>query len=145
MIDIVDVAPGVIAGVRRKAAWGELSAHIRAGLDQVWPVLRAAGVAVGYNIVVYRDARSDGCDLEIGVELRGPFTPAGGVEPMPTPSGRAIHYAYVGPYSGLGVAHDAIIAYAKAHGYAAAPYWEVYGDWAEDASQLRTDVYRLIP
>jgi hypothetical protein len=24
------------------------------------------------------------------------------------------------------------------------PYWEVYGDWEEDPSKLRTDVYYLL-
>jgi len=47
--------------------------------------------------------------------------------------------------NGLGATHNAVRRWAAAEGVELSDVVvEVYGDWVEDASQLRTDVYHLL-
>ena len=54
---------------------------------------------------------------------------------------------HVGPYSGLGAAHDAVIRWCQDHRRTrAGVWWEVYGDWHEDPAELETEIhYALLP
>jgi effector-binding domain-containing protein len=146
VIDIVEMPETVLASVRARVAWPELPRAIRAGLDRVWAFLRTAPVRpAGHNVCVYRAPAPDGIELEAGVQVSGPFEGAGGVACSATPSGRAAHIVHLGRYEDLGAASDALAEFCRARG-AGVPVvvWEVYGDWAEDPAQLRTDVYQLL-
>ena len=56
---------------------------------------------------------------------------------------------HLGPYDGLGRAHEAIRQWCQAHGHRpAGPTWEIYGHWQPDwdhhPSRIRTDVFHLL-
>lgn len=147
-IQIVEAAPTVLASVQKRVAWRQLPVEIPRLLDQVWAFLRADGAPVrpaGHNVCVYRRADAEGCELEAGVQVSGPFADAGAVRCSSTPSGRAVSTVHMGDYAKLGAATDALLAHCRAHGLVATgPGWEVYGDWSEDPAEQRTDVFFAI-
>jgi effector-binding domain-containing protein len=143
-IDVLDVQAHALVSIKRRVAWPELGAQIRARLDVVWPFIRANRLAFGHNVCVYRDADARGCELECGVQIRSPFEPDGEIVRGETPSGRAAHVTHRGPYHELGRANDALDARFHVEGWRGGPSWEVYGDHVDDESQLVTEVYRLI-
>jgi len=145
MIEIVAVPPSTLAGITRRTTWSEIPAAIKSALDVVWPVLRAQKAKTNHNVVVYREPGPDGVTLDIGVQVIGAFEPTSDVAAIAAPAGRAAHVVRLGPYSELGKAHDAVTAYCNENGHRPGVHWEVYGDWTDDVTQLRTDVYRLVP
>jgi effector-binding domain-containing protein len=132
-----------IAVIRRQAKASELSRIVPECCGLVWNEVRAQQAKAGRNIAVYWDGS---IRLEVGVELLGPFTEHGEVVLSATPAGAAASATHIGPYSGLGVAHEAIHQWCKANNHTlAGPSWEIYGhwqpEWNTDPSQIRTDVY----
>jgi len=66
-----------------------------------------------------------------------------------TPAGTVASVVHMGPYGGLGAAHEAIRRWsAETNQRLAGPKWEIYGHWQQawdaDPSQIRTDVCYLI-
>src|SRR5262249_9197870 len=84
-----------------------------------------------------------------GVELFGPFAEEGEVVRSATPAGPVAWTTHLGPYSGLGAAHDAVRQWCRANNRKlAGPNWEISGHWQSEwntnPSQIRTDVYYLL-
>jgi effector-binding domain-containing protein len=141
---IADFVPGRrVAVVRARLLWSELGTKLIPLLDRVYVAVRAGDVVqTGQNVFIYSDRSKDGVTVEAGVEVAAPFGPVGDVEYAETPAGEAAFARHVGPYSELGPTHEAIIEWCAAHGrQRTGVYWEVYGDWVEDASKLETDVF----
>jgi hypothetical protein len=148
-VSVEVVSPRILAAVNRRAAIAEIGAAWRPALDQVWAFLRTQpGLRTdGHNIFVYRhpDRRSDPMDVEFGVEVVREFAPSGQVRPVRTPAGTVATATHIGPYDGLGRAHDAIHAWAAAnHRAFAGTSWEIYGDWNDDPAELETTVMYLL-
>jgi effector-binding domain-containing protein len=133
-----------MAGVSAVADRGQLAQAIRAGLDKVWPVLRAGDYGkVGCNVVLYHPARDGRLSLCTGVRLHAPFPgEVGEVRPCETPAGEVAHVVYFGDYSKMLPAHQAAqeAALKSGRGLSGAS-WEVYGDWFDDWAKVRTDIY----
>jgi effector-binding domain-containing protein len=132
-----------VAVVRRQARAAELSRLVPECCGLVWNVVRAQHVPAGRHVAIYWDGT---IRLEVGVELHGPFVDHGQVVQSATPAGLVAFVAHLGPYSGLGAAHDAVRAWCKAHDHRlAGPSWEIYGhwlpEWNDDPSRIRTDVF----
>jgi effector-binding domain-containing protein len=132
-----------IAVIRRQAKPSELSRLVPECCGLVWNELRAQQVKAGRHIALYWDRT---IRLEVGVELLGPFTEHGEVVLSATPAGTVASATHIGPYSGLGVAHDAVHQWCRANNHSlAGPSWEIYGhwqpEWNNDPSLIRTDVY----
>ncbi|KAA6461305.1 GyrI-like domain-containing protein [Acidobacteria bacterium AB60] len=132
-----------LAAVRRQAKASELSRVVPECCGLVWNALRAQQVKAGRQVAVYWDST---IRLEVGVELLGPFEPAGEVVLSATPTGPAAFVTHYGPYGALGAAHQAIRRWCEAQGRApAGPNWEIYGHWQNawnaDPSLIRTDVF----
>ncbi len=138
-VDIVEVEPCQLAAVRAHWDRSSLPTLITSSLDQVYAFLATAPQLVrGQNVVVY-DTQMN---IEAGVEATGSFEPAGNVIRTATPSGRAARAMHRGPYNRIGGAHDAVHAWCRAHGHKLTGIsWEVYGDWAENESDLTTEVF----
>jgi effector-binding domain-containing protein len=99
----------------------------------------------GHNVFLYRDGSRDGVSVEIGVEVASAFDGVDSVVHSMAPGGEVVSTVHVGPYSALGGAHDAIIAWCWERGLdRAGVWWELYGDWHEDVSRLQTEVYYLL-
>jgi effector-binding domain-containing protein len=145
-IRVVDVEPTVLASTRQPVAWGGLSRVIMPELDRIYAFLKATGLApAGHNVCVYHQTTAEGCELEVGVQIAGPFEPRGGILCSTTPSGRAATTTHLGDYTRLPMIHEALTAFCLAKGHAhSGPAWDVYGDWSDDPAERRVDVYRLL-
>jgi effector-binding domain-containing protein len=139
-VERVEARP--LAVVRRTSSRKGLPRDIIAGLDVVWPVLRSQGVVTGQNVVIYRGGVGE---LEIGVEVPNGFDETAEVRRSATPAGDAVSATHWGEYSAMRPAYDAIQSWCDAHGRRGTGVsWEVYGDWADDPADLRTDIYVLL-
>ena len=141
-VHVVSEDPRPLAAVRATTTQGQLGTDIVRLLDLVWPVLRGQGAATGHNVVVYREARDGLLTVDVGVEVPSGFTASGQVQPAATPAGESVTTAHYGEYSELGRAYGAIERWCAEHQrQPSGVSWEVYGDWAEDPAQRRTDIY----
>jgi len=142
-IRIEAVAARPIAAARGQATPASLTTTIFELLDQVWPFLRRHKVPTGHNVVIYHDTVFN---IEAGVEVFGPLPAT--EEPVlasQTPAGRAATTTHWGPYSELPQVAQAVLQWCAENGYRlAGTSWEVYGDWSDDPSRLRTDVFFLL-
>jgi effector-binding domain-containing protein len=91
----------------------------------------------GHNVMLYKD---DTPHVEVGVEVGGPFVPAGDVKPSQLPGGVVASSTHVGPISRIGETHDAVVAWCVANGHRLSRVrWEVYGD-PDPSGQFPVDV-----
>lgn len=145
-IEVQAMATVPVAVVRRQADRAELAALVPECCGIVWQAVKAQKAAAGRHVAIYWDAA---IRLEVGVELLGPFDDDGEVVRSATPAGTVASTAHLGPYSGLGAAHEAVRRWCEAHGHRlAGPSWELYGhwrtEWDADPSAIRTDVCYLL-
>jgi effector-binding domain-containing protein len=137
------VASQTTAVVRRRARGSELATVVPQACGEVWQFVRSAQVPhPGRHLALYL-----GCDgdIEVGVEVAGPFEGDGQVFRSCTPAGRVATAAHLGPYSRLGETHAAIQKWCADHGHRLTGIsWELYGHWTDDVTQLRTDVFYLL-
>ena len=143
-VTVEDALPRRLAAVRGGASRAELGRTILRLLDKVWPVLRGQGVRTGHNVVVYFGGIAH---IEAGVEVFSDFVDAGEVRHSQTPAGPAVTTAHWGEYSEMAGAYAALQNWCEANGrQQTGTSWEVYGDWADDPQQRRTDIYlQLMP
>ena len=137
----VDSIP--LAVIRRRVSRGELSRVVPESCGLVWNVVREQRAKAGRHVAIYWDGT---IRLEVGVELQGPFMEQGAVVRSATPGGAVAWTTHLGPYGGLGAAHQAIRDWCGANGHQlAGPNWEIYGHWLpawnSDPSEIRTDVF----
>src|SRR5262249_61916412 len=112
-----------------------------------WKVRRSQRVSgAGRHVAVYLDGQ---INLEVGVELDGPFAGHGEVVASATPPGLVATTTHYGPYGQLHEAHDAIRKWCRQNGHSlAAPNWEVYDHWRDeynrDPPKICTQVFYLL-
>lgn len=145
-VSIRRAAPRTIAAVHARLVASRVPLEFKRYLDQVYAA-RASGIQLdGQNIFVYRDAMDQQgyVDVEFGVGITAPIVAVGNVRAVELPVGEVATTTHRGPYTGLGAAHDAVLAWCDAHARApAGPRWEVYGHWV-DGEVPRTDIYYLL-
>ncbi len=129
-VTVQTVEPAPTAVVMGATTWAEFPAVWRPMLDQVWSYLRGSApdglYQDGHNIMLYKD---DVPNVEIGVQVSGPFNPAGSVVPSSLPGGVVATATHSGPIAGIGETHRAVRQWSRANGYQlAGPHWEIYGD-----------------
>jgi effector-binding domain-containing protein len=123
----------------------ELVSAIKGGLDQVWAYLKANGAKAGHNVVVYRTFELGRMMIDSGVQVDAPLPGNGTVVPVTTPGGTVVTTVHIGPYNKLGDASSALHQFCRMHDHPiSGPTWEEYGDWTDDPSKLRTDVFVLV-
>jgi effector-binding domain-containing protein len=141
-VTLEDVLPRQLAAVRGGASRSDLSQTILKLLDKVWPVLRAQHAKTGHNVVMYFGGLAH---IEAGVEVFGEFVDVGDVRHSQTPAGPAVTTAHWGEYSEMAGAYAALAQWCVANGrQQTGTSWEVYGDWADEPEQRRTDIYLLL-
>jgi effector-binding domain-containing protein len=145
-ISIVDASPRPIAVVRVTTVLSTWPREFMHTLDKVYEAVKAGHVRQsGQNVMVYRPRDSRLVDIECGVETPARFEPIGEVVYSETPSGLAVSTAHIGPYQQLGMSHNAVIEWSRQNGRRlTGTCWEIYGDWNEDPSKLRTDIFHLV-
>jgi effector-binding domain-containing protein len=145
-VSLQRAAPRTIAAVHARLDPSRVPVEFKRYLDQVYAA-RASGIQLdGQNVFVYRDAMDQPghLDIEFGVGIKAPLVPVGNVRAVELPVGEVATTTHRGPYTGLRAAHDAVLAWCRAHSRApAGPRWEVYGHWTE-GEVPRTDIYYLL-
>ena len=145
-VSLLTAMPRTIAAVHARLMMRDVPSVFGRYLDQVYTAGRDGSVKLdGQNIFVYHSSlEADAADVAFGVGVRAPFTAVGNVEPTPVPAGQAAATTHVGPYSMLGAAHHAVIAWCREHGHRmTGTRWEVYGHMKPDEVP-RTDIYYLL-
>jgi len=141
-IRVEDAPRRTLAVARGGSSRAELGRTILKLLDMVWPVLRGQHVQTGHNVVVYFGGIAH---IEAGVEVFSDFVDAGDVRHSQTPAGPVVTTAHWGDYSEMAGAYAALERWCAANGrQQTGTSWEVYGDWADDPQQRRTDIYLLL-
>ncbi len=142
-IQLSNKASSPTAVVAQATTWDEFPQLWRVLLDEVYAFVRGGGVKqTGHNIMLYRD---DVPNVEVGVQVAGPFVASGRVIPSELPAGRVASTVHRGPYDGLGAAHEAVHAWCRANGHGLTrTRWEIYGDWRSDPAELETEVSYLL-
>jgi len=141
-VRVEDAPPRQLAAVRGATSRAELPRTILKLLDTVWPVLRGQKVKTGHNVVLYFGGLAH---IEAGVEVFGDFVDVGDVHHSQTPAGPAVTTAHWGEYSEMSGAYAALQQWCVASGrQQTGTSWEVYGDWADDPHERRTDIYLLL-
>jgi effector-binding domain-containing protein len=141
-VEVQPVESQPIAVVRLRASLPQLTTVVPHACGVVWDFLKASQIKAGRNLAVYLDEQ---INLEVGVEVFGPFNGNGQIVYSTTPAGSVLTTAHIGPYDQLGKAHEAIRDWSVQHHQPfTGPNWEIYGHWTDDLTQLRTDVYYLL-
>jgi hypothetical protein len=136
-----------LAVVRRRAASHELARVVSDACGTVWNVIRSQRVSgAGRHVAVYLDGQ---INLEVGVELDGPFSGYREVVASAIPPGLVATTTHFGPYGRLHEAHEAIRRWCAHNGHTLAGLnWEIYGHWEDewngDPSKICTDVFYLL-
>lgn len=144
-VHVEQVSPRALAAVRAVTTQPELGTRIIELLDQVWPLLREQGTSTGHNVVVYHPGTAGELTIDAGVEVVTTFAERGAVRRVVTPAGEVAVAAHYGEYSAMAGAYAAIEQWCTANGREPAGVsWEVYGDWDDDPSRRRTDIYFLL-
>ena len=106
-VGVATVEATPTAVVAATTTWEEFPTLWRSMLDQVWALIRSTdGLRTdGHNVMLFKD---DVPNVEVGVQVTGPFAPSGRVVPSALPAGRAAMTTHRGPYEGLVGAHRAV-------------------------------------
>jgi effector-binding domain-containing protein len=137
--------PRPLASIRTTTVRAELSSAIFKQLDVIWPLLRAQGVKFGHNVVVYHGGDATSLSIEVGVEAFTDFTEQDGVGRSATPSGDVVAAAHYGDYAEMAPAYAALEQWCADNARRwTGVSWEVYGDWEDDPTKRRTDIYFLL-
>ena len=141
-VSVVEVEPRPTAVIAATTTWAEFPGLWGALLGEVWTFLRANDHLLrggGSSVMLYKDNTPT---VEVGVLVSGVFAPSGRIVLSQLPSGPAARAVHRGPYSDLGVTHDAVVAWCVANGRTrTGQRWEIYGDHHDDPNQLTTEVY----
>ena len=138
---IIDLAPQSGAGIEVVTPRTQLQAVIRQSFDRIYrPGVLAPGH--GHNFILYHSGTPAELRMTVGVLDRVPGGGDSDVKAAHVPGGRVITATHWGNYGQMKTTYDALHADVEARGLKLAPpSLEVYGDWHEDASKVRTDLY----
>jgi effector-binding domain-containing protein len=143
-LDTVKEQP--VAAARQRTTFKKVAREIGELLAQPWAFIKEHRDlrTNGDNVAIYRDESAEG-SIEVGVQVSRAFEGNAEVVCSSTPAGAVARTAHFGPYDQLRSAHEAVREWCKQNGREIAlPFWEVYGDWNDDPSKLRTDVFYLL-
>jgi effector-binding domain-containing protein len=145
-VRLVRTSPTPTAIVAEPTTWDAFPSRWRGLLDEVWAFLRQSDIETGRNVMVYKD---DLPNVEVGVEVSGPFGAEGKVVPSSLPAGLAAKTIAYGPPSAesLAQAHKAVREWCHANGHELeGTRWEVYDHWRDDAdpAKFETEIYWLV-
>jgi effector-binding domain-containing protein len=137
------VEPTPTAVVAAAVTWAEFPKLWGPMLDQVWSFLRGGApeglYKQGHNIMLYKDEVPN---VEIGVQVSGPFEPVGQVVPSTLPGGLVATATHTGSIADIGYTHQAVRDWSEANGYQlAGPSWEIYGDPDQSTGDFDVEVF----
>jgi effector-binding domain-containing protein len=137
------VEPTPTAVVMAATTWEEFPKMWGPMLGEVWSFLRGdapQGLSKqGHNIMLYKD---DVPNVEVGVQVSGPFDAHGNVVASTLPGGLVATATHTGPIGRIGDTHKAVCEWSEANGYRlAGAHWEIYGDPDPTTGDFAVDVF----
>lgn len=140
------VEPTPTAVVTAATTWAEFPNAWGPMLNKVWSFLRGEApdglYKDGHNIMLYKD---DVPNVEVGVQVSGPFTAAGQVVASALPGGLVGTATHTGPIANIGDTHRAVCDWSTSNGYRlTGPHWEIYGDPDPATGDFDVDVFWLL-
>ena len=129
-VTVKTVEPTPTAVVAAATTWAQFPTLWGPMLDTVWSFLRGSApeglYQHGHNIMLYQD---DVPNVEVGVQVSGPFDATAQVVPSVLPGGLVATAIHTGPIASIGDTHRAVREWSAVNGYRlAGPHWEIYGD-----------------
>jgi effector-binding domain-containing protein len=122
--------------------WGQLLGEVYEFVRPRPELATGHGHELWQNVMLYKDQRPD---VEVGVQVSGPFQSEGRVILSSLPGGEVATATHRGDYTKLGVTHKAVRDYAASHGRElAGPCWEIYGHPPANPSEAETEVFWLL-
>ena len=143
-VRIIDVAPRLVAVVRRAASYAEMGSAQRRARPLLEAALRAAGVVPdGPPLTVWRPLDGGRVDYAPGVFVPRPIPAAGEVSLLTLPAGRAAHLKLTGSYASLPAAWEHLFAGCEG-GARTGLRWEVYTAAGTNPDMAETDLFALL-
>jgi effector-binding domain-containing protein len=145
-VELREVQSQPIASIRATTTPEEIGKTLTGDLSKIYGLLAQQGIRpTGPPIAVYHEFEPNRVVFESGVPIAGSFQSNGEIKPSALPSGRAAFTRHIGPYKGLGGAHEAVRQWIEANRYVhAGPDWEIYPmppGGEPDPAKLVTEVY----
>ncbi len=140
--NFVKPEPVVLAVTSALVAPADVPARILPMFDVVYAWLKDSGVEqTGHNYAIY-ELTADGLQMQAGFPVSRPFPDGESVRCLHFEVPRAAHTVHRGEYGRLLEAYRELRSWCAAQRAAVGEVsWEVYGDWNDDPSQLRTEVF----
>lgn len=138
---ILDLAPKTGAGIEVVTPRTQLVRALRQSFDRIYkPGALAPGH--GHNFILYHSGTPAELRMTVGVLDRAPGGADPDVRAAHVPGGRVVTATHWGDYGQMKTTYDALHAEVTARALKLAPLsLEIYGDWHDDASKVRTDLY----
>ena len=145
-VSVKTVEPAPTAVVAAATTWAEFGRAWLPMLDQVWSFLRGDAPPGlydhGHNVMLYKD---DVPNVDVGVQVRRSFDPAGAVVSSTLPGGRVATATHTGPIARIGDTHRAVCEWSESNGHKlAGPHWEIYGDPDPSTGDFDVEVFWLL-
>jgi effector-binding domain-containing protein len=142
-VTVQTLEPTPTAVVAATTTWAEFPALWGPMLSEVWSFLRGGAAdglyKDGHNVMLYKD---DVPNVEIGVQVSGPFNAVGDVVPSALPGGLVATATHTGAIGRIRDTHEAVRHWSFANGYRlAGPRWEIYGDPGPATADFAVDVF----
>lgn len=140
-IHIIDLKPQTGAGIEAFVRWADVGPSIRRTFDRLYaPGAMTPGH--GHNFILYQNETREGGTLLIGVLDREPGGGDPDVKAVHVPGGRVITAPHWGDYASMPSTYNRIHDEMKVRRLKRAPMsLEIYGDWHDDSSKVRTDLH----
>jgi effector-binding domain-containing protein len=141
--EITTIAPVLLALTEAELPRSEISARIRGMFDVAYSWLRSAEVRqTGHNYAVYDQCTKQSLRVRVGFPVSVPFLDSALVKCVEFSPGRAAHAIHIGSYNSLHVTYRILTEWCLKEGVQlSGESWEIYGDWNDDPSKLKTDLY----
>jgi effector-binding domain-containing protein len=141
--EIVTVAPVLLALTQAELLRSEIPARIRGMFDITYSWLRSADVRqAGHNYALYDKCTKHSLRVRVGFPVSGPFHDTESIHCIEFSPGPAAHATHIGPYVNLHVTYRLLAEWClQEHLPLSGESWEIYGDWNDDPSKLKTDLY----
>jgi effector-binding domain-containing protein len=134
--------------IRAHTPMHDIAKLFDAGFREITDLLRSQGLSpAGSPFARYYNMEMEALDVEFGFPVPGSANGSGRVMNSATPSGNAASCLYIGPYSEIEPAYDALMKWAADNGFAqSGEAYEIYLDDPAHtpAEQLRTQVHLLL-
>ena len=141
--EVVTIESVLLALTEAELSRSEVSGRIRGMFDITYSWLRTADVRqVGHNYALYDECTDHTLRVRVGFPVAGPFRETDLVKGIELAPGRVARATHIGPYGLLHLTYRVLTDWCLRERLPlSSESWEIYGDWSDDPSKLKTDLY----